>query len=366
MDVPLNLVSETKCLVNELVKDLARTEDKGWLDTPNQSILRAIVNTLRQRCAPTTFRQVNPREDRQPRNTALKEATKAQNEGRSPTQVDTSLEATFNMSGARLNALTQRVAYRSIRTRKNIEDRRATLRNITRATEHIAGHTKIRPKAEEIWKSLRHKDIRRTISDFLWKTAHNAHKCGEFWEAIPNYEDRGTCKHCDTTDSMEHILTDCVAPGQETVWRLASDLWRKKKLQWTKPRIDEILTVGMRRWKNPSGKKARRPCAERLWRILISESAFLIWKLRCERVIGHADEEGWCHTEAAIKARWVRVVNERLHLDMAMTHRRYGRKALNRNQVLGTWINTLHDELALPDDWTMQNWVLVGIEPAPD
>ncbi|KAH9836135.1 uncharacterized protein C8Q71DRAFT_68123 [Rhodofomes roseus] len=110
--------------------------------------------------------------------------------------------------------------------------------------------------------------------------------------------------------------------------------------------------------------KHRRHYAERLWRIIISESAFLIWKLRCERVIGHSEEEGWKHSKTAIRGRWTHMINDRLHKEMDMTHRRFGRKALKRETVLGTWNGTLSDELALPEDWTACRGVLVGINTA--
>ena len=48
----------------------------------------------------------------------------------------------------------------------------------------------------------------------------------------------------------------------------------------------------------------------RLLRILLSESARLIWVLRCERIIQET-----LHTNEAVKTRWYNKINHRLSLD---------------------------------------------------
>ncbi|KAJ7615593.1 hypothetical protein DFH06DRAFT_1013295, partial [Mycena polygramma] len=108
----------------------------------------------------------------------------------------------------------------------------------------------------------------------------------------------------------------------------------------------------------------------RLYRILVSESAHLIWKLRCERVI---HREGEHATETEIHNRWVAAMNNRLQLDCRMTDRRYEKKAVPVKTVLRTssgkhpvaicWTGVLHEEDSLPDNWTGGAEVLVGIRP---
>jgi len=60
----------------------------------------------------------------------------------------------------------------------------------------------------------------------------------------------------------------------------------------------------------------RHPCTiaikkgnTRLLQILISESAHLIWVLRCERI------QGKTHSDDEIRTRWLRKINERLTCD---------------------------------------------------
>jgi hypothetical protein len=103
--------------------------------------------------------------------------------------------------------------------------------------------------------------------------------------------------------------------------------------------------------------------ANRLYRILVSESTFLIWKLRCTRIIELGENEMLWPSKQEIHNRWIHVINRRLALDQAMTNTRYGKKALDKSLVLRTWSGVLKDEASLPEDWIRQPGVLVGIVP---
>ncbi|THU82291.1 hypothetical protein K435DRAFT_620544, partial [Dendrothele bispora CBS 962.96] len=109
--------------------------------------------------------------------------------------------------------------------------------------------------------------------------------------------------------------------------------------------------------KTRSGK--RNTGAERLWRILTAESAYLIWKLRCERVI---QNENTAFSEQEIEKRWAYMINERLQLDRRMTNWKYGKKGVKPKVVKATWKGLLQVEDLLPDDWVTNTGVLVGIE----
>ena len=107
----------------------------------------------------------------------------------------------------------------------------------------------------------------------------------------------------------------------------------------------------------------RKLGAERLYRIIITESAHLIWRIRCERILERSDREQW-HSTEEIQNRWLYAINKRLTLDQAMTNKKYETKAISAQTVLSTWSGTLHDELSLPDDWINLPGVLVGIRPS--
>jgi ribonuclease HI len=87
---------------------------------------------------------------------------------------------------------------------------------------------------------------------------------------------------------------------------------------------------------------------------------YLIWKLRCECVIGRNSEPP---TANEIHNRWVHTINERLEIDKNLTNElKFGKQyILPRKLVLDTWRGTLHAEKDLPRDWLKKAEVLVGI-----
>jgi ribonuclease HI len=127
-------------------------------------------------------------------------------------------------------------------------------------------------------------------------------------------------------------------------------MWQKKTEQDMKPTLGQILAGGATKFKDPGEK--------RLYKILITESAHLIWKLRNKRAIGG---EGPAPL-AKITNRWLKMVNNRLAIDCAMTNtKKYGRKALISLLVRKTWKKTLQNERALAKDWPSTVGVLVGV-----
>ena len=99
-------------------------------------------------------------------------------------------------------------------------------------------------------------------------------------------------------------------------------------------------------WHNSQQKKGcRRPGAEQLYCIIMTDSAHLIWRIRCERIIERGGRQQW-HSAQEIKNRWYCAINKKLTLDQAMTNRRYEKKAVTIQTVLHTWSGTLQNELS--------------------
>ncbi|KAJ7691631.1 hypothetical protein B0H17DRAFT_934963, partial [Mycena rosella] len=122
--------------------------------------------------------------------------------------------------------------------------------------------------------------VSRSIRFFLWMMIHEGYKIGRHWEKIEGHEYKAKCSKCGTVESMQHILTQCDAPGQEAIWELASELWKLKTgADLAKPTTGQIMAC--------AAIKRGDAGTTRLFRIL--ESAFLIWRLRCERVIQDKD-----------------------------------------------------------------------------
>lgn len=96
---------------------------------------------------------------------------------------------------------------------------------------------------------------------------------------------------------------------------------------------------------------------DRLYRILITETAHLIWKLRCERVIGGREQP---HSNIEIAHRWMAALNARLLLDRQMTRYSLSKRAIKGKIVRSTWTKVIEGEEALPEDWLREKEVLVG------
>jgi len=100
----------------------------------------------------------------------------------------------------------------------------------------------------------------------------------------------------------------------------------------------------------------------RLYRILMSESAHLIWTLRCERRI--RNENDYDHSERAVRNKWYKKINDRLQVDCLLTNKYlFERKALKTKLVHGTWTKCSTSEEDLHQDWCRHPGVLVGKDP---
>jgi hypothetical protein len=149
---------------------------------------------------------------------------------------------------------------------------------------------------------------------------------------------------------MEHILTQCQEPGQKEVWDLASELWQMKTGKDLRPTIGQIMAGGIMKQGNLG--------ETRLHKILITESAHLVWHLRNEHVI----QGGGSKSLNEIRNRLLKTINNRLDIDCAMMNAlKYGKKAIKVSLVKATWRKTLKGERTLAKDWPKRVGVLVGV-----
>src|SRR5258708_4058734 len=103
-------------------------------------------------------------------------------------------------------------------------------------------------------------------------------------------------------------------------------------------------------------QRPSRQGARCLLQILISEAAYLIWVLRCERVI---QEPPHTHTVNKIEARWFGAINTQLTQDKLMATR-IKRNKQSIHLVKETWEPALKQSLDIPNDWIHNHEVLVG------
>jgi hypothetical protein len=241
---------------------------------------------------------------------------------------------------------------------QTIHTRDATARSLNRIQAELRHHFKEAPTREEIWKSFRNKDLSDKQEYFLWMATHDAYQTGLKWQhySDPELKSRTTCAHCQgEIEDLDHILTKCETPGQNEIWDLAEDLWRSKQLEWSKPGLGTIL--GSQCITVRSQDEKRLGGESRLRRLLTIESAHLIWKLRCERIMSNKNRE---FSQEEIRNRWLFAMNERLNQDKDLTDPRWGKKAIPKRKVLDTWKGSILDEDKHPKDWTKCRGVLVG------
>ncbi|KAF7986133.1 hypothetical protein HWV62_38488 [Athelia sp. TMB] len=356
---PLKIRTDSQYVIDSLTMNFENWEKIGYIGIKNAELIKAIIARLREQGAETMFQWVKGHSGVHGNEMADKLAGEGANK-ENPDGIDLTVKENFNLEGAQLSEITQAIAYRAILDRKDEPKRNGTteMLDITRyATE---ANFKFTPNDERIWKSTMSKDIRRPIRTFLWKSLHRAYKVGKYWANIPEWEHREKCHACgDPEESLEHILLECEEPGRKIIWDLAESLWKKKVDKWPDLKnIGSILACTMADFQDSQGQKI--PGAGRMYKILITESAHMIWRLRNQRM-NEGDREKW-PTETEIGNKWIAQMNLRLDLDRSMTNKRFESKAIPKNKVLQTWKHTLMNEQDLPEDWTKVCGVLVGSE----
>ncbi|KAK0488074.1 hypothetical protein EDD18DRAFT_1034271, partial [Armillaria luteobubalina] len=91
----------------------------------------------------------------------------------------------------------------------------------------------------------------------------------------------------------------------------------------------------------------------KFFRILVSEAAFLIWKLRCERRIVRENKPELRYRRG-VAGRWRGAMDKRLQHDRLMTGKvRFRPRVMKERIVLDTWNGLVfqQDGEKLPDNW---------------
>ncbi|KAF8545957.1 ribonuclease H-like protein [Imleria badia] len=324
--MPITIITDSRYVIDGLMKHLGTWEDRGWTGVSNAEWFQATAYQLRQRAAPANFKWVKGHA----KTLGNERADMLANQGarkNHPDQIDCDVPENFRLQGVKLTTLTQQIAYQAIRERHNTPYMRSTLVNLD-VTRYAV------------------QDITHNLETdaTLWRN-----QVGEFWANIPNYEMRAICSHCrDTTESLAHILTECDIGENAIVWELTKHVWPETARNWTTPTIGHILGCGSLTpdTTNEQGiSSSRQRGITRLKCILLSESAYLIWTLRCDRVIGNHTS-----THAAITTKWKNTITARLDIDHRLA--KSNRKNYSKAKVLHTWSPLISNPTSLPQDWT--------------
>jgi hypothetical protein len=189
---------------------------------------------------------------------------------------------------------------------------------------------------------------------------------GPKWTNIPNFRQRQDCTICYSLDTMDHIIARCQANTARIPWEMAKAAWPHRNAWWPNINLGIVLGVGcinipirredqIRRDQDQQYLNRCKP-PTRLLRLLISETAHLVWVLRCERVIQPVNPP---ITDQQIRGRWLRALNDRLTCDRIIATK-IKRDKNYTNLVKNTWEPLLRKQGDLPDDWMNNREVLVG------
>ena len=169
------------------------------------------------------------------------------------------------------------------------------------------------------------------------------------------------CQTCQTTETMEHILVECHESAVNIIWMLAQGLWPYDLPPW--PAISLGTILGCRSLsppqepiqnnENPNQRKMHLG-ATQLLQILVSESPYLIWTLRCKHVIQEKT-----HFRLEIEKKWTQAINWRLTEDKIIATT-VEHDIAHIRKVKNTWEMVLGKTEKLPDGWIYLREVLVG------
>ncbi|KAJ7589323.1 hypothetical protein C8J56DRAFT_888910 [Mycena floridula] len=358
-NVSLTIFLDSNQTAKTLTTRLETWEDKGFIGMENRCLLQAIAAQIRGHIEPTYLKLSQNTEDP----LLVHEAHELATEGckkKSTDKIDWSTPEETRRPGVKLSSLTQGLAYRAItelQTMPKVLARKTTAANVKRIKTAITEINRSPPTSKDIWTGIRKEAFNRRVKNFMFLMVHGAQRTGGYWKHIPGCEERQNCKHCGEEESMEHILTECPSSVQNTIWKLARALLESKdNSQWPPINFETIMGVGSIKI-YASGRKVDKG-KTRLFRLIVTESAHLIWTTRCKIIV----REEAIPTEAHLTNAWAQVINERLGEDRRLTNPYiFKMKALDKALVLETWRGTLKDENLLPKDWICGPKVLVGI-----
>ena len=136
-------------------------------------------------------------------------------------------------------------------------------------------------------------DVWRGIRDTLTSQGTSGTSCGRSSTtvlksvtigAISQTLNTSNVVHCVVKRKQWNILFKCEnSPSRKVIWPLAEKLWRLRESSWLEVQMGTVLGAPLIKFKDRNGKPQQG--RSRLLTTLLTESAYLIWKLRCAWVV---------------------------------------------------------------------------------
>ncbi len=363
VDLRTRVIQETdsQTTMHALTRWKRRHEDTGYICQKNADLTRTTLARLRARKAHTLFKWVkghsghlrNEAADKLAGEGARKEVGDA---------ISLTIPEVLKVTGAKLQAITQKLAYKAIRTRKEAltKERPRAVANMDRIISGIQATFGLHLHDVSVWKSLRSKHVSRPAAQFMWMAIHDGYMIGTHWlrpSMAVDLQTRAVCAVCGECETMTHIILECDAVGQRTIWELLKKVWMLTETVWHEPCWGTTLGAACAVFKTADG--TRKTATEQLWCILATEALHLIWKMRCERII---QNKGKQFSEREVTNRFYATMDSRLNLDRRTAARAKGKRALKPQDVERIWRPVLANRFDLPPRWVSNGGVLVGIE----
>lgn len=105
---------------------------------------------------------------------------------------------------------------------------------------------------------------------------------------------------------------------------------------WHEISLGLILGCNLIKFKLPNGKSDISK--KRLYSILISETAYIIWKIWCEWKISHESDPNKELSQPKVLNKWLDTIQKRITLDYILTNKhKYKNKVLKYSLIKNTW-----------------------------
>ncbi|KAG8921831.1 hypothetical protein FRC00_008182 [Tulasnella sp. 408] len=312
-DAHVVIHTDSQYVITGITSTKTTWEDQGWLGVQNADAWQKALYLIRKRTAKTSIQKVAAHTGVRG-NEEADALAKAGAEGEVELAPYLDVPNGWQLMGARIQKLSYSSAYEWIRRKETKPKETRSPQNVERVLEELLDSHDLRLTEAKLWRSLREPYIRREISDFLWLMIHGRSQCGTMFSKWGlGWDDLQFCE-CGAVELMEHILKDCGdAVWRINLWWTMSDLLRSSGMipaaMCRPPTFAEIMGVGVVRLPNR--------VATRLWATIVSETAFVIWKLRNRRRF-----DGTNISNAMAENFWRSALEKRARTDLAVTRLR--------------------------------------------